>query len=105
MKGKFFVQLSTPNPFRISTAQTRMTHHEAMAHEGEQVAAEENRRIVDFLAGADLVVYDTQYTQAEYEASKIGWGHSPVEYAITAARHAGAKQMALFHHEPERTDQ
>jgi len=35
----------------------------------------EDRRHVAFLAGADLVIHDTQYTLAEYPARR-GWGHS-----------------------------
>ncbi len=38
----------------------------------------------EFLAGADLVIHDAQYTAAEYEA-KTGWGHSTVEYAAAVA--------------------
>jgi len=58
----------------------------------------------DFFTGADLLVHDAQYTRAEYEKGKIGWGHSPIEDAIASARRAGVKQLALFHHDPERSD-
>jgi phosphoribosyl 1,2-cyclic phosphodiesterase len=44
-------------------------------------------RHADFLAGADLVIHDAQYTAAEYPA-KAGWGHSTVEYAVAVARRA-----------------
>jgi ribonuclease BN (tRNA processing enzyme) len=30
--------------------------------------------------------------------------HSPIEDAIASARQAGVKQLALFHHDPERSD-
>ena len=43
-----------------------------------------DQRHIDFVAGADLLIHDVQYTADEY-ASKIGWGHSPVDYAITVA--------------------
>jgi phosphoribosyl 1,2-cyclic phosphodiesterase len=64
----------------------------------------EDRRHIDFLAGADLVIHDTQYTEAEY-AKRIGWGHTPIERAVDACMHAGVKQLALFHHDPARTDE
>ena len=80
------------------------SYDEAMAIEGEQVAREENERLEQFFAGADLLIHDTQYTQEEYESSKVGWGHSSFEHAITAARRAGVKRLAMFHHEPIRTD-
>jgi phosphoribosyl 1,2-cyclic phosphodiesterase/GAF domain-containing protein len=56
-----------------------------------------------FLEGADLVIHDAQYTASEY-ASKVGWGHSTVEYAVAIARHAGVKRLALTHYDPTRTD-
>jgi phosphoribosyl 1,2-cyclic phosphodiesterase/DNA-binding response OmpR family regulator len=56
-----------------------------------------------FLADADLVVHDAQYVASEY-ASKVGWGHSTVEYAVNVARHAGGKRLALTHHDPTRND-
>ncbi len=56
-----------------------------------------------FLTGADLVIHDSQYTDAEYPAKK-GWGHSPVGYVSAICRAAGVKQVALTHHDPLRKD-
>ena len=56
-----------------------------------------------FLAGADLVVHDAQYTAAEYP-TKMGWGHSTGEYAAAASYAAGARRLALIHHDPLRDD-
>jgi CheY-like chemotaxis protein len=64
---------------------------------------EEDAKHAEFLAGADLVIHDTQYTAAEY-GKKVGWGHSTVEYAIDVAVAAGVKQLALYHHDPLRSD-
>jgi len=58
---------------------------------------------VGFLRGADLVIHDAQYTEAEYPA-RVGWGHSTVEYATAVARAAGVRRLALFHHDPGRDD-
>ena len=63
----------------------------------------QDRRHCEFLAGADLVIHDAQYTSSEY-ADKIGWGHSTVEYAVGMCRAAGAARLALTHHDPLRTD-
>lgn len=62
-----------------------------------------DRRYAEFVAGADLVIHDTQYTASEYPA-KIGWGHSPVEYAVRVCRDAGVKRLALTHYDPLRDD-
>jgi phosphoribosyl 1,2-cyclic phosphodiesterase/CheY-like chemotaxis protein len=64
----------------------------------------EDRRHMEFLTGADLVIHDTQYTAAEYPA-KVGWGHSTVESVVTVARAAGARRLALFHYDPLRDDE
>jgi phosphoribosyl 1,2-cyclic phosphodiesterase/CheY-like chemotaxis protein len=62
-----------------------------------------DERHAEFLRGADLVLHDAQYTTKEYEA-KIGWGHSPAEYAVRIAQHAGVAKIALTHHDPTRDD-
>lgn len=59
--------------------------------------------VVRLCEGADLVIYDTQFTPEEYR-QKPHWGHSCPEDAIEIARAAGAKGVVLFHHAPERTD-
>jgi phosphoribosyl 1,2-cyclic phosphodiesterase/CheY-like chemotaxis protein len=59
---------------------------------------------VDFLRDADLVIHDAQYTANEYPG-KLGWGHSTIEYAVDVAVAANARQLALYHHDPTRTDE
>jgi CheY-like chemotaxis protein/phosphoribosyl 1,2-cyclic phosphodiesterase len=68
----------------------------AVVHHGDQ-------RHIDFLAQADLVIHDSQYTEEEY-GQKVGWGHSPVEYAVDVCAEAGVKRLALFHHDPSHDD-
>jgi phosphoribosyl 1,2-cyclic phosphodiesterase len=48
---------------------------------------------------ADVLVHDGQYTVGEYE-TRIGWGHSSTTDAVTFAERAGARRLALFHHDP-----
>jgi ribonuclease BN (tRNA processing enzyme) len=73
--------------------------------EGAMAAKEENEKVSKFFQGADILIHDAQYTQKEYEASKIGWGHSSFEYAVNAAGRAGVKKLLLFHHDPDRSDE
>ncbi|MEK6711586.1 MAG: MBL fold metallo-hydrolase [Nitrospinota bacterium] len=70
---------------------------------GARPVHREEQRHVDFLAGADLLIHDAQYTLEEYRG-KIGWGHSPVEQAVDYALAGGVKRLALFHHDPWRDD-
>lgn len=60
-------------------------------------------RHLDFIAGADLLVHDTQYTAAEYP-SHAGWGHSTLEYVVDLAVAGGVRRLELFHHDPARDD-
>ena len=62
-----------------------------------------DRRHLDFVAGADLLIHDAQYTEAEY-AGHVGWGHSTIEYVVDLAIAGGVKRLALFHHDPHRDD-
>lgn len=71
-------------------------HDQAPTHPGDQ-------RHGAFIAGADLLIHDTQYTAEDY-ASHAGWGHSTLEYAVDLALAGGVKQLALFHHDPRRDD-
>jgi len=75
--------------------------HTVALDEGE--LAEQDRRHVEFVEGADLLIHDAQYTAEEYP-EKIGWGHSPVEYVVNVSRHARVKRLALTHHDPLRED-
>jgi phosphoribosyl 1,2-cyclic phosphodiesterase len=58
----------------------------------------------EYAAGADILVYDAQYTPEEYEKHR-GWGHSTWLEATRTAREAGVKQLILFHHDPWHNDQ
>jgi phosphoribosyl 1,2-cyclic phosphodiesterase len=105
-KGKVLCTAFDTEPFAnvFSTDPKDPAYDPIMAAEGEQAAAEENKRIEQFIYGADLLIHDTQYTQAEYQQFRAGWGHSPIEHAIESARRNKVKQLALFHHDIQRSD-
>ena len=69
---------------------------ESILHTGD-------RRHAAFMADADLVIHDAQYTPEEYPAKK-NWGHSGFEYVVELASAAGARQLALTHHDPMHDD-
>jgi phosphoribosyl 1,2-cyclic phosphodiesterase/DNA-binding response OmpR family regulator len=78
-------------------------HSRALAEGDASEIGGEDRRHVEFLAGADLVIHDAQYVASEYP-EKAGWGHSTVESVVAAARVAGVHRLALYHHDPLRDD-
>jgi phosphoribosyl 1,2-cyclic phosphodiesterase len=59
-------------------------------------------------AGADVLIYDAQYTPEEYRGdhgpAKVGWGHSTWQAGVELARAAGVRTLVLFHHDPRRSD-
>ena len=72
------------------------SHAESIVHAGD-------RRHARFMAGADLVIHDAQYTPEEYPAKK-NWGHSTYEYAVRLAASAGVRRLVLTHHDPMHDD-
>jgi phosphoribosyl 1,2-cyclic phosphodiesterase len=54
--------------------------------------------------GADVLIYDAQYLPEEYAARRRGWGHSHWREAVNVVMESGAKELVLFHHDPDHTD-
>ncbi len=54
--------------------------------------------------GADVLIYDAQYLPDEYQAKKRGWGHSHWREAVDIVMESGAKELVLFHHDPDHDD-
>jgi phosphoribosyl 1,2-cyclic phosphodiesterase len=59
--------------------------------------------VLELADGVDLLIHDAQYTAEEFEA-KSTWGHCTIDYAVNVAAQAGAKRLALFHHDPAHDD-
>jgi len=69
---------------------------------------ETDQRLVKFASGADVLIHDAQYRKEDYinpARPKQGWGHSTPDMAIAVAKAANAKQLILFHHEPQYNDE
>jgi phosphoribosyl 1,2-cyclic phosphodiesterase len=62
-----------------------------------------DENILKLIEGADLVIYDSTYTEEEFP-SKIGWGHSTWNEGVKLCKMAGAKRLGIFHHDPEHDD-
>jgi phosphoribosyl 1,2-cyclic phosphodiesterase len=58
-----------------------------------------------FFAKADLVICDTMYSLAEEVSLKQDLGHSSNIVAVDLCHAAGARRLALFHHEPSHSDE
>jgi ribonuclease BN (tRNA processing enzyme) len=51
------------------------------------------------VAGADVLIHDSQYAEGEY-ADRVGWGHSSIGQAIAFAQSTGVGALVPFHHDP-----
>ncbi len=78
-------------------------HRRELAHGGDIASNHHDGAHARFIDGADLLIHDSQYAASEYD-KRVGWGHSTVEYVVDVARQAGVSRVALFHHDPARTD-
>lgn len=68
--------------------------------EGTRRAAD---RLAAFAEGADLLMFDGQYTKTEL-ARRVGFGHSTPEIGQRILTRCGGKSLLLIHHDPHRSD-
>ena len=69
----------------------------------EHVEGQLDQNIIDLIAGADIFIYDSTYTEEEYPRHK-GWGHSTWQAGAALADAAGVGTFVVFHHEPTHDD-
>ena len=87
--------------FRLETAEGPVVY--ATDNEpGHPVFDKNVRKLAE---GADILIYDAQYLPEEYEARKRGWGHSHWREAVDIVMQSGAKELVLFHHDPDHNDE
>ncbi len=69
----------------------------------EHREGERDKTIVELCRGADIMIYDSSYTDAEYPRYR-GWGHSTWQEGVRLADAAGVGTLAIFHHDPSHDD-
>ena len=78
-------------------------HSPALARGEQRPLSADECQYAAFIEGADLLIHDAQFTASDY-GHFIGWGHSPVEFAVDLAASGQVRRLALFHHGPMRDD-
>jgi phosphoribosyl 1,2-cyclic phosphodiesterase len=58
---------------------------------------------IELARGADILMHDSFWYAEEFDPART-LGHAAAEYAIGLAEAAGARQVLLIHHRPDRTD-
>jgi phosphoribosyl 1,2-cyclic phosphodiesterase len=66
-------------------------------------ARSENRKMIEFLRGTDLLIMDTQYDAEEYKGH-TGWGHGCLDDVVALVLEAEVRTFFLFHHDPDHDD-
>jgi phosphoribosyl 1,2-cyclic phosphodiesterase len=69
----------------------------------EHRPGERDPHVLTLINGADVMIYDASYTDAEYPAHR-DWGHSTWQEGIRLADAAGVKTLVIFHHDPGHDD-
>jgi phosphoribosyl 1,2-cyclic phosphodiesterase len=72
--------------------------------EDRQFDNEQDRKVVEFIQGSEVLIIDAQYNASEYQ-QHTGWGHSCVEDAVAFALKAKVRRLFLFHHDPDHDDE
>ncbi len=70
----------------------------------EHVPGTRDPNVLGLIQGADLVIYDCSYTDAEYAERYRGWGHSTWQEGVRLCAAAGARRLVVFHHDPSHDD-
>jgi phosphoribosyl 1,2-cyclic phosphodiesterase len=76
-----------------------------LATDHEHGDDETDGKLVAFARDADCLIYDATYLPTEYEGMRKGWGHSTWYAAVQIAMLSGVKQLVLFHHHPDYSDE
>ncbi len=76
---------------------------ESSSSQASNMPGSQDEKVVEFLRDAEVVIADSQYDAIEYP-SRRGWGHTCADDTVQLAARAGAKQVYLFHHDPDHDD-
>lgn len=93
--------------FRVSDGHSVLTympdHCPSALGPGPDGWGEYHAEAMALASGADVLVHDAQLV-AEELSREADFGHSAGEYAVALAQRAGARDVVLFHHKPDRSD-
>lgn len=97
-----------PVPHVGLTVGYRVEHHGRSVtyisdHQAPESLDSVDESVLELAAGTDLLIHDAQYTDEDWK-TKSHWGHCTVDYAVDVAIKAGVRALALFHHDPSRSD-
>jgi phosphoribosyl 1,2-cyclic phosphodiesterase len=71
------------------------------ATDNEPGAPEYDHNLRQLAQGADVLIYDAQYSPEQLASTRKGWGHSCWLEGVKIARETKARNLILFHHDPD----
>jgi phosphoribosyl 1,2-cyclic phosphodiesterase len=74
------------------------------ATDNEPGVPEFDKNLRQFAQGADVLIYDAQYSPEQVSSTRKGWGHSSWLEGVKIARESRVKNLVLFHHNPDSPD-
>ncbi len=74
------------------------------ATDNEPGVPEFDRGLREFAHGADVLIYDAQYSPEQIASTRKGWGHSSWLEGVKIARESKVQNLVLFHHNPDSSD-
>ncbi|MEN3038452.1 MAG: MBL fold metallo-hydrolase [Candidatus Kryptonium sp.] len=101
--NKTIVYISDNEPFDREITPYLFNWEKEVIERFDKISGDPNKRIFEFVKGADLLIHDTTYTPEEY-VEKVGWGHSHYLFTLRVAHEGNVKRLLLFHHDHTHTD-
>lgn len=86
--------------YRIETSGGSIVY----ATDNEPGSAEHDRNLRQLAQGADVLIYDAQYSPEQLATDRKGWGHSSWLEGVKVARESKVRNLVLFHHDPDSPD-
>jgi hypothetical protein len=74
------------------------------ATDNEPGVPEMDASLRELAAGADVFINDAQYSPEQLASSRKGWGHSSWLEGVKIGREVAARNLFLFHHDPDSSD-
>ncbi|MBZ5693918.1 MAG: PilZ domain-containing protein [Acidobacteriia bacterium] len=71
------------------------------ATDNEPGVAEFDNNLRELSRGADVLIYDAQYSPEQLATNRKGWGHSTWLEGVKVARESKVGNLILFHHDPD----
>src|SRR3546814_1734937 len=81
--------------YRVDFAGRSLCYVTDTEHDEERL----DRNVLELIEGADLVIYDSTYTDEEFSKFR-NWGHSTWQEGVRLCDKAGVGKLVLFHHDP-----